>query len=193
MRSGRPIPLTSSWAGSAGVVPTDPAGANRCSGLGFRERRSLSQNIDRAGAAIDADPISGLDAIRRVAGANHTRDAKLTGHDSRVSKNPTSVGNHALDLAEDLIRLSGLEPDVDIKIEYIGLRPGEKLYEELITEGEGIVATSHEKIMVLQGATCDLKLLNGKIDELAALAKKQDRAMIMKKLQEVVPEYQATI
>jgi FlaA1/EpsC-like NDP-sugar epimerase len=95
-----------------------------------------------------------------------------------------------VDMAHDLIRLSGLEPDVDVKIEFIGLRAGEKLYEELITEGEGIVATSHEKIMVLQGATCDLKLLNGKIDELAALAKKQDRAMIMKKLQEVVPEYQ---
>jgi FlaA1/EpsC-like NDP-sugar epimerase len=95
-----------------------------------------------------------------------------------------------VDMAHDLIRLSGLEPDVDVKIEFIGLRAGEKLYEELITEGEGIVATSHDKIMVLQGATCDLKLLNGKIDELAALAKKQDRAMIMKKLQEDVPEYQ---
>ena len=58
-----------------------------------------------------------------------------------------------VDMAHDLIRLSGLEPDVDIKIEFIGLRPGEKLYEELITEGEGIVATNHENIMVLKGAT----------------------------------------
>ena len=49
------------------------------------------------------------------------------------------------DMARDLIRLSGFEPDVDIKIEYIGLRPGEKLYEELITEGENIVPTRHEK------------------------------------------------
>jgi FlaA1/EpsC-like NDP-sugar epimerase len=98
-----------------------------------------------------------------------------------------------VDMAHDLIRLSGLEPHVDIKIEFIGLRPGEKLYEELITEGEGIVATSHDKIMVLQGATCDLSLLNGKIDELAALAKKQDRSRIMTKLQDIVPEYQPMI
>ena len=51
------------------------------------------------------------------------------------------------DMARDLIRLSGFEPDVDIKIEYVGLRPGEKLYEELITQGENIVPTHHEKIM----------------------------------------------
>lgn len=54
------------------------------------------------------------------------------------------------DMARDLIRLSGKEPDRDIMVVYTGLRPGEKLYEELITHGEGIVATSHEKIMVLR-------------------------------------------
>ena len=57
-------------------------------------------------------------------------------------------------MARDLIRLSGFDPDVDIKIEYVGLRPGEKLYEELITEGENIVPTPHEKIMVLKGILC---------------------------------------
>lgn len=54
------------------------------------------------------------------------------------------------DMARDLIRLSGKEPDVDIEIRFDKLRPGEKLYEELITEGEGIVVTSHKKIMVLK-------------------------------------------
>lgn len=54
------------------------------------------------------------------------------------------------DMAKDLIRLSGKEPDIDIKIAYTGLRDGEKLYEELITEGEDILRTSHEKIMVLR-------------------------------------------
>jgi FlaA1/EpsC-like NDP-sugar epimerase len=93
------------------------------------------------------------------------------------------------DMARDLIRLSGFEPDVDIKIEYIGLRPGEKLYEELITEGENIVPTRHEKIMVLKGIECDLELLNGKIDELADLAQGQNADGIKAKLRQIIPEY----
>ena len=94
-----------------------------------------------------------------------------------------------VDMARDLIRLSGFEPDVDINIEYIGLRPGEKLYEELITEGEGVIPTSHEKIMVLKGKECNLEVLNGKIDDLVHLAREQDAEKIKKKLQEIVPEY----
>ncbi len=93
------------------------------------------------------------------------------------------------DMARDLIRLSGFEPDVDVKIKYIGLRPGEKLHEELITEGEGIVSTSHEKIMVLKGAPFDPEMLNGKVDELASLAYEQEAEEIKGKLQEIVPEY----
>ena len=54
------------------------------------------------------------------------------------------------DMARDLIRLSGKEPDVDIKIVFTGLRDGEKLYEELITVGEGILPTEHKKVMVLR-------------------------------------------
>ncbi len=92
-------------------------------------------------------------------------------------------------MARDLIRLSGFEPDVDIKIEYIGLRPGEKLYEELITEGENIVPTSHEKIMVLKGMECNLHVLNDQVDELATLAANQDGKRIKTKLQEIVSDY----
>jgi len=97
------------------------------------------------------------------------------------------------DMARDLIRLSGFEPDVDIAIEYIGLRPGEKLFEELITEGEGVVPTSHEKIMVLRGVECNLQLLNGKIDELAKMAEDQDVEKIKAKLHEILPEYRPTV
>ena len=93
------------------------------------------------------------------------------------------------DMARDLIRLSGFEPEVDIKIEYIGMRPGEKLYEELITDGENIMPTRHEKIMVLKGIECDLQLLNGKIDELAHFAEEQDGEKVIMKLREIVPEY----
>jgi FlaA1/EpsC-like NDP-sugar epimerase len=94
-----------------------------------------------------------------------------------------------VDMARDLIRLSGFEPDEDIKIEYIGLRPGEKLYEELITVGEGIVPTSHEKIMVLRGEACDQEFVNGAVDELASMAYEQDVEGIIRKLKEIVPEY----
>ncbi len=92
-------------------------------------------------------------------------------------------------MAKDLIRLSGLELGRDIAIEYIGLRPGEKLYEELITEGEGIVGTGHEKIMVLKGTECNLALLNGSIRELAKLAGGRDATKIKACLRKIVPEY----
>ena len=94
------------------------------------------------------------------------------------------------DLARDLIRLSGFEPDEDIQIEFIGMRPGEKLYEELITEGEGIVATDHEKIMTLRGEVCNLAHINGKIDKLAQMAVEQNMDQIKVVLKEIVPEYQ---
>ena len=95
-----------------------------------------------------------------------------------------------LDMARDLIRRSGFKPDVDIEIKFIGLRPGEKLHEELITEGEGIVRTPYEKIFVLKGDTCDLNWLNGKIEELVKLAYDQNAPGIKSKLKEIIPEYQ---
>ncbi|MDI6688595.1 MAG: nucleoside-diphosphate sugar epimerase/dehydratase [Desulfobacterales bacterium] len=93
------------------------------------------------------------------------------------------------DMARDLIRLSGFEPDEDIMIDYIGLRPGEKLYEELITKGEGIIPTKHKKIMVLKGNGYDQAILNNKINELIKLAENQDDKGIKIKLQEIVSEY----
>ncbi len=64
-----------------------------------------------------------------------------------------------VDLAKDLIRLSGYEPDVDIKIQFTGIRPGEKLYEELLTAEEGITATKHSRIFVAKPNNIDVKLL----------------------------------
>jgi len=94
-----------------------------------------------------------------------------------------------LDIARDLIRLHGLEPDEDIPIEIIGLRPGEKLYEELITVGEGIVPTGHQKIMVLRGLPSDGDKLWKQVQELLDLTDTFDDAAIKSKLQEIVPEY----
>lgn len=69
-----------------------------------------------------------------------------------------------MDLARNLIRLSGFEPDVDMPIEIIGLRPGEKLYEELLMDEEGLAATKHNKIFVGKPVFTDLKLLHRELD-----------------------------
>ena len=95
------------------------------------------------------------------------------------------------DMARDLIRLSGFEPEEDIEIQYTGLRPGEKIREELITDGEGIVPTSHQKIMVLKGPVCNLSALNGEVDRLFELAVDQDGEGIKKGLIKILPEYKA--
>lgn len=71
-----------------------------------------------------------------------------------------------LDLAKDLIKLSGFEPDIDIKIEFTGLRPGEKLYEELLLSEEGIEGTRHKSIFVGKPMELDYDELIGKIKEL---------------------------
>jgi len=94
------------------------------------------------------------------------------------------------DMARDLIKMSGLKPDLDIEVKYVGLRPGEKLYEELITEGEGIQETQHEDIMVLncENGSC-LSELNGHIEELVGLAEACDAEGIRKALKRIVPEY----
>ncbi|MBS0014705.1 MAG: polysaccharide biosynthesis protein [Desulfobacterales bacterium] len=95
-----------------------------------------------------------------------------------------------VDMAKDLIRLCGFEPETDIRIEYTGLRPGEKLYEELITQGEGILPTTHEKIMVVKGMECDLEGLQTKIDALAEAASAQDKTAIRSLFKQMVPDYQ---
>jgi FlaA1/EpsC-like NDP-sugar epimerase len=104
------------------------------------------------------------------------------------------------DMARDLIRLSGKEPDTDIEIVYTGLRAGEKLYEELITEGENILPTRHEKIMVLRpsvqanksGDRNDLrKKVDEDVEELLKYCRKHDAKAIKKKLGEMVPDYSA--
>jgi len=94
-----------------------------------------------------------------------------------------------VDMARDLIRLHGLEPEIDISIEFTGLRPGEKLYEELITVGEGIVSTEHEKIMVLRGQTRDALGLLAQVEALIVIAQKGEADAIRKKLLDIVPEY----
>ena len=94
-----------------------------------------------------------------------------------------------VNLAQDLIKLLGYEPEKDIKIKYTGLRPGEKLYEELITEGEGIVPTKHEKIMVLRGDNKPNQEMQKLLSRLARAATVHDGRGIKESLHDIIPEY----
>lgn len=93
------------------------------------------------------------------------------------------------DLACDLIRLSGYLPNEDIKIEFIGLRPGEKLYEEVLTEEEGLNQTFHKKIFVGRPTFEDFDILIAKINEFKTIVEQDDREKIIAKLEEIVPNY----
>ena len=76
-----------------------------------------------------------------------------------------------LELAKQMVRLSGKEPDRDIGIEIVGTRPGEKLHEELWGEGETAVATSHPKIMRVSGPIVDAVWLQDELGELDRLVR----------------------
>ncbi|MGI6375270.1 MAG: SDR family NAD(P)-dependent oxidoreductase [Anaerolineae bacterium] len=97
------------------------------------------------------------------------------------------------DLARDLIRLSGLRPDEDIALEYVGLRPGEKLFEELSLNSEAYAPSPHPKIFVLrehrERRLAALSGLPGLVDALIAAAREGDDAQIRALLNAIVPEY----
>ncbi|MBQ6894500.1 MAG: polysaccharide biosynthesis protein [Clostridia bacterium] len=93
------------------------------------------------------------------------------------------------DLAENLIRLSGYIPNVDIKIEVVGLRPGEKLYEELLMDQEGLEGTKHNKIFVGRPMTIDMPVLEEKLKLLKEAVDSQDNNKIRDIMEEVVPTY----
>ena len=94
-----------------------------------------------------------------------------------------------LDLVHNLVRLSGLEPDRDIKVIFTGLRPGEKLFEELALEGEGIKPTSHEKIRVLDGGQVTFEQVSAWLKELTLLVGSKNVHGLITKLNKIVPEY----
>ncbi|MBS4538818.1 polysaccharide biosynthesis protein [Clostridium sp. D2Q-11] len=94
-----------------------------------------------------------------------------------------------LKLAEDLIRLSGFEPYVDIPIIITGLRPGEKLYEELLLDEEGILTTTHEKIYIASPDFKEYKALLKEIEELRDLIINGEDKDIIDCLQKIVPNY----
>lgn len=92
-------------------------------------------------------------------------------------------------MARDLITLSGFEPDKDIEIEYTGMRPGEKLFEELLTAEEGTDMTQHEKIYVAKSTAVESDFSH-KLDQLEQVANGGDPTRIRQSIKEIVPTYQ---
>lgn len=93
------------------------------------------------------------------------------------------------DLAENLIRLSGFKPGKDIEIKITGLRPGEKLYEELLMDEEGLTQTENEKIFVGKPGEFDIDILKENIYELIRVGEEECDESLREKLHEFVPTY----
>jgi FlaA1/EpsC-like NDP-sugar epimerase len=94
-----------------------------------------------------------------------------------------------LDLAENMIRLSGFEPGQDIKIEYIGLRPGEKMHEELFYDKEELVGTGHPKLMLANCIPCEWSSLQTEMQELQKAVERFDDKAVLRIIQSIVPEF----
>jgi FlaA1/EpsC-like NDP-sugar epimerase len=93
------------------------------------------------------------------------------------------------DLARNMIKLAGLQPDKDIKIVFTGLRPGEKLYEELLNDGERTLPTHNEKISIAKVISYPHEEVASNINELLELNKTDDEMAVVNKMKEIVPEF----
>jgi FlaA1/EpsC-like NDP-sugar epimerase len=94
-----------------------------------------------------------------------------------------------IDLARKMIKLAGFVPERDIKIKIVGLRPGEKLYEELLNDSSKTLPTHHEKIMIAEELTVEFEELHANIDELIGIAGFFDNDDIVSKMKKIVPEF----
>jgi FlaA1/EpsC-like NDP-sugar epimerase len=96
-----------------------------------------------------------------------------------------------LDLANYMIKISGLEPDKDVAIVFTGIRPGEKLFEEILTAEEGTVTTQNKKIFTARLSLVNSENLSQKLKNLGELAIKGEKRKIIDTLKEFVPHYKA--
>jgi len=94
-----------------------------------------------------------------------------------------------VDLAYKMIRLSGKVPEVDIKVVFSGLRPGEKLYEELLNNSENTLPTYHDKILIAKVREYDFAWVQSEVAELIRLGKKHIAMDTVAKMKEIVPEF----
>lgn len=115
--------------------------------------------------------------------------ASTMGHGSEIFVLDMGEPVKIVDLAKNMIRLSGREPDVDIEIRYTGLRPGEKLFEELNIDGENILPTFHQKIKIFRNGNLDPRDIEEGLVRLAECLIRRDEIGAVRELAHLVPEY----
>ena len=116
-------------------------------------------------------------------------EASTLGKGSEIFVLDMGAPMRVVDLAHNMIRLAGLVPDEDIEIRYVGLRPGEKLFEELRMDGEDMLPTPHEKIKVFRSQPMDIEQIESWVNDLEQLIDQRNDLRVVEHVKAIVPEY----
>ena len=116
-------------------------------------------------------------------------EASATGKGGEVFVFDMGKSVKIVDMVRKMIQLSGLVPDVDIKIKFIGLRPGEKLYEELLYRKENVLHTNNPKILISEVIPVEFSRISHDIQSLKFPAKQNNVTALVAKMKEIVPEF----
>jgi len=117
--------------------------------------------------------------------------AGTMGHGSEIFVFDMGEPVKILDLARRMIKLSGFEPNIDIKIIYTGLRPGEKLYEELLSDDAKTMPTHNDKIMISKDPTMDFHEIESLVNSIIKASLRRDKVEVVKILKVIVPEFKS--
>lgn len=119
-------------------------------------------------------------------------EAGVMGHGGNILVFDMGEQVRIVDVANKMIKLSGLEPGKDVEIVFTGLRPGEKLYEELFSEQEENLPTHHPKIMIARLKEYDFEYVSQKFEQIETMLGKRQLRQIFSVISHLVPEYKAT-
>ena len=118
-------------------------------------------------------------------------EAATMGNDSEIFVFDMGTPIKIRELARRMIEFAGYQPDTEIKIQYTGLRPGEKLYEELLSDEENTLPTQHPKIRVAQARTYEFEQFSLAVEPLIKASRQVDIPAVVKAVRRLVPEYKA--
>lgn len=118
-------------------------------------------------------------------------EAGVMGHGGNILVFDMGEQVRIVDVARKMIKLSGLEPEKDVEIVFTGLRPGEKLYEELFSENEENLPTHHPKIMIARLKEYDYEYVSQKLEQIEMMLGKRQFRNILSVISELIPEYKA--